>query len=66
MEEKVITERDQDLISESPVCEVECIHPDLINKYSGQIIDVNHAIELSELFKTLGYPTRGRIMVALS
>lgn len=66
MEAKGITETDQDLMSESPVCEVECIHPDLINEYSGQIIDVNHAIELSELFKTLGDPTRVRIMDALS
>ncbi|WP_434510278.1 ArsR/SmtB family transcription factor [Desulfitobacterium sp. AusDCA] len=66
MDEKESLETEQDNISESPVCEVECIHPELINEYSGEIINVNQANDLAELFKTLSDPTRVRIMDALS
>lgn len=48
------------------ICEVDCVHPDIIEKFSEQIIKVNQANELAELFKTLGDPTRVRIMDALA
>lgn len=51
---------------ESPVCEVECIHPELISRFQTEIIDSFQANDLATLFKTLGDPTRIRIMSALA
>ena len=51
---------------DSPVCEINCIHSDLIESTRGRLIpgwQVNH---LAELFKALGDPTRIRIMDALA
>lgn len=51
---------------DSPVCEIQCVHTDLIATFLHQIIAQEKANELSELFKTLGDPTRIRLMDALS
>ncbi|MHB1654378.1 MAG: ArsR/SmtB family transcription factor [Desulfitobacteriaceae bacterium] len=51
---------------ENPVCEIVCVHHEVIDKYSDQLITLDRANNLSELFKTLGDPTRVRMMDALA
>lgn len=51
---------------DSPVCEVECIHPELISQFKSEIIEPLKANDLAGLFKTLGDPTRLRILSALA
>lgn len=51
---------------DSPICEVECIHPELITRYQSEIIELPLANDLASLFKTLGDPTRLRIVSALA
>ena len=55
-----------DLVVGTPVCEVNCSHPDLIRHISSQLVTLDQANELAALFKTLGDPTRVRIMDALA
>ena len=52
--------------SENLICDVVCVHPDVVRTYSDQILSLDRAIELADLFKTLGDPTRIRIMDALA
>lgn len=66
MVDKERLETEDNLIAESLICEVECIHPEIIQEFSNRIIDVNKANDLADLFKTLGDPTRVRIMDALA
>lgn len=63
-----ITLTDQDEVKgvDSPVCEVECIHLELISRYQHEIIGLLQANDLASLFKTLGDPTRLRIVSALA
>ena len=51
---------------EDAVCDILCIHHEVIDKYANQLITLDRANSLSELFKTLGDPTRIRIMDALA
>lgn len=51
---------------DSPVCEVECIHPELISQFQSEIIKLPLANDLANLFKTLSDPTRLRIVSALA
>lgn len=51
---------------DSPVCEEECIHTELISRFQAEIIEGPQATDLASLFKTLGDPTRIRIMSALA
>lgn len=51
---------------EAAVCDILCVHHELIDKYSDQLITLDRANKLSELFKTLGDPTRIRIMDVLA
>ena len=53
-------------IEQNPVCEVQCVHTDLISACINQIITSDQANHLAELFKTLGDSTRIRIMDALA
>ncbi|WP_425803218.1 ArsR/SmtB family transcription factor [Desulfitobacterium sp. Sab5] len=53
-------------IEQNPVCEVQCVHTDLISTHVNQIITSDQANHLADLFKTLGDSTRIRIMDALS
>lgn len=50
---------------DSPVCEILCIHTDLIDSVRKKLIPGELVQSLAELFKTLGDPTRVRIMDAL-
>jgi len=52
--------------SDSPVCETLCIHRDLIKAVEKSLIPEEQVNKLAELFKTLGDPTRIRIMDALA
>lgn len=52
--------------SDSPVCEVLCIHTDLIESVRKKLIPGEQVQHLAELFKTLGDPTRVSIMDALA
>lgn len=52
--------------SDSPMCDIQCTHPELIQEHSAKLIQNDDAYRLSDLFKTLGDPTRIRIMDALS
>lgn len=51
---------------ENLICDVVCVHPDVVRRYLNQILSLDRAIELADLFKTLGDPTRVRIMDALA
>lgn len=51
---------------EDAVCDILCVHHEVIDKYSDQLITLDRANKLAELFKTLGDPTRMRIMDALA
>ena len=51
--------------SNSPICEILCIHTDVIDSVRKKIIPGEYVQSLAELFKTLGDPTRVRIMDAL-
>lgn len=66
MTDKKGSDIDNSLEMDGLACEVECIHPEVIEQFSTKIIDVNRAKDLAELFKTLGDPTRIRIMDALA
>lgn len=48
------------------VCDTLCVHHEVVDKYSDQLITLDRANSLSELFKTLGDGTRIRIMDALA
>ncbi|MDA8222869.1 metalloregulator ArsR/SmtB family transcription factor [Desulfosporosinus sp.] len=52
--------------SDSPVCEILCVHTDLIESVRKTLIPGGQAHHLADLFKTLGDPTRVRIMDALA
>lgn len=51
---------------DTPTCEVNCVHLDLIKELGDKLIPTEQANQLSDLFKTLGDPTRVRIMDALA
>lgn len=51
---------------EDAVCDILCVHHEAINQYTDQMITLDRANGLAELFKTLGDPTRIRIMDALA
>ena len=53
-------------ISDSPVCEITFVHADLIDSVGKLLIPEEQVNHLAELFKTLGDPTRIRIMDALA
>lgn len=52
--------------SDSPVCEINCIHTDLIDTVRKILIPAQQVNHLAELFKALGDSTRIRIMDALA
>lgn len=51
---------------EDAVCDILCVHHEAIDQYTDQMITLDRANGLAELFKTLGDPTRIRIMDALA
>ncbi|MDR3602493.1 MAG: metalloregulator ArsR/SmtB family transcription factor [Desulfosporosinus sp.] len=51
---------------EDAVCDTLCVHHEVIEKFADQLITLARANNLAELFKTLGDPTRIRIMDALA
>ena len=53
-------------LENSPVCEITCIHTNLIESVGKILIPEEQVNHLAELFKTLGDPTRIRIMDALA
>ncbi len=55
-----------DETSDSPVCEINCIHVDRIESVRKVLIPGGQVNHLAELFKALGDPTRIRIMDALA
>lgn len=52
--------------TESDVCEVPERHPGLVESVAASLIDVDVAVDLADLFRLLGDPTRVRILFALS
>ncbi|MDP4127609.1 MAG: metalloregulator ArsR/SmtB family transcription factor [Bacillota bacterium] len=57
---------DKHVNQEDAVCDILCVHHEVIEKYADQLINIDRANSLSELFKTLGDPTRIRLMDALA
>ncbi|MBC2723846.1 metalloregulator ArsR/SmtB family transcription factor [Desulfosporosinus sp.] len=53
-------------LENNPVCEILCVHTDLIESVRETLIPGGQVHQLAELFKTLGDPTRVRIMDALA
>jgi ArsR family transcriptional regulator len=52
--------------AEQFVCDVECIHPDLVDKIGEDTIDWVTATHLSEIFRVMSDPTRLRIISLLA
>jgi len=52
--------------TDSAVCEVLCVHPEVLSKFGAKLVRLREAEDLAELFKTLGDPTRVRIIDALA
>lgn len=52
--------------TDSPVCDTLCIHTDIIESVRQTLIPAGQIHQLAELFKTLGDPTRVRIMDVLA
>lgn len=52
--------------SERDICEQYCIHPQIIERLKTAILDDSTVLDLAEMFKILGDPTRIRILHALS
>lgn len=52
--------------SENPVCDIVCVDAEKVRTFSDQILSLERAMDLADLFKTLGDPTRIRIMDALA
>ncbi|PSM51483.1 transcriptional regulator, ArsR family [Campylobacter blaseri] len=48
------------------ICDVTMVHKDIIENVSSKMIDEDSLSALSDFFKTLGDPTRMRILWALS
>jgi len=48
------------------VCDVECIHPELVDKLEKDSIDWETASRLSEIFQVMSDPTRLRIISLLA
>jgi len=53
-------------LENNPVCEILCVHTDVIESVRETLIPGGQVYHLAELFKTLGDPTRVRIMDALA
>ena len=51
---------------ENLICDIVCVHPEVLDSYSDQVISLERATDLADLFKTLGDPTRVRIMDVLA
>lgn len=51
---------------EEYVCDVECIHPELVDQLKGDSIDWETASRLSEIFRAMSDPTRLRIIALLA
>jgi ArsR family transcriptional regulator len=47
-------------------CETPCVHKENVDRVKGKGLTPNEILGLSEIFKTLGDPTRLRILQALS
>jgi ArsR family transcriptional regulator len=51
---------------DSPQCECNVIHEDVVGRVRGEMPAAEHLYDLSELFKSLGDQTRLKILFALS
>jgi len=47
-------------------CEMPCVHQENVDRVKGKALTPEEILGLSEIFKTLGDPTRLRILQALS
>ena len=52
--------------AEEYVCDVQCIHPDLVEQLEGSALDWGKASELSGIFQVMSDPTRLRIISLLA
>lgn len=52
--------------TDTPICDIVCVHTELIQRYAGELLQAEKANHLAELFKTLGDPTRIKIIDALA
>lgn len=48
------------------VCEIECIHEEEVNQVKSSMLPGDEFLNLSDLFKIFGDPTRVKILYALS
>lgn len=48
-----------------PVCETECVHDSAVSEVMAQMLDEGDYLDLSDLFKLFGDPTRLMILHAL-
>ncbi|MHB9111177.1 MAG: ArsR/SmtB family transcription factor [Thermoleophilia bacterium] len=52
--------------SQEYICDVECIHPELVDRFEKTSIDWETASRLSEIFRVMSDPTRLRIISLLA
>lgn len=52
-------------VSELDACEVELVDPDKVDAARGALISSQEAVDLAEVFRLLGDPTRARVLYAL-
>ena len=52
--------------AEEYVCDVQCIHPDLVEQLEGSTLDWGMASNLSRIFQVMSDPTRLRIISLLA
>ncbi len=57
---------EQPKTSHEYVCDVECIHPELVDQLEDSSIDWETATRLSEIFRVMSDPTRLRIISLLA
>jgi len=53
------------MINDNPVCEITCVHQDVVIRTKEKLITMSSANSLATLFKTLSDPTRIRMIDAL-
>lgn len=54
-----------DMIKEAPVCEIQIIDKAKVKATKGKLLDLDETLQIAEIFKLLGEPTRLKIVLAL-
>jgi len=53
-------------MNDKDICEIQCIHEEEVNQVKSRMLPNDEFLNLSDLFKIFGDPTRVKILYALS